>query len=130
MALTATLVVAKGRRRAAPAPVWNCGQQVVPSLLWTSAGFTKPLRLVLEGALRPTRAVLVDEKDGVLQRLRYRSSVSHVFETAFVGPARRLALAGAAVVRRLQSGNLGDYVVYLLALVIVLLLVGRLGLLG
>ena len=41
-----------------------------------------------------------------------------------------MGLAGATIVRRLQSGNLGDYVAYLLVLVIVLLLVARLGWLG
>ena len=72
----------------------------------------------------------VDERNGVLQRLTYRGSVPHLFDTAFYGPIRRVGLAGAAVIRRLQSGNLGDYVAYLLALVIVLLLVARLGWLG
>ena len=33
------LLLARGRRRAAPAPVWTCGQRAVPALLWTSAGF-------------------------------------------------------------------------------------------
>ena len=37
-----------GSRVAAPAPTWACGQLVEPQLGWTSAGFTKPLRLVLE----------------------------------------------------------------------------------
>ena len=35
---TALLVVARGRRRAAPAPSWACGQLVGPELQWTSAG--------------------------------------------------------------------------------------------
>ena len=39
--------------RRAPAPRWASGQPVEPQLLWTSAGFSKPLRLVLEAVLRP-----------------------------------------------------------------------------
>ena len=42
-----------GRERAAPAPTWACGQRVEPALRWTSAGFTKPLRLVLEARAAP-----------------------------------------------------------------------------
>jgi len=37
---TALLSAARGRRRAAPAPTWACGQAVGPELAWTSAGFT------------------------------------------------------------------------------------------
>ena len=36
---------------------WACGQLVEPALDWTSAGFTKPLRLVLEAVLRPEREI-------------------------------------------------------------------------
>ena len=52
-AVTGLLVRLRGQRSAAPAPSWACGQEVVPRLGWTSAGFTKPLRLVLEVVLRP-----------------------------------------------------------------------------
>ena len=55
----------RGRRRAAPAPSWACGQLVEPALSWTSAGFTKPLRLVLEAVLRPQREIeVVRERRG------------------------------------------------------------------
>ena len=66
VALAATVVVlvgalrlARGRRVAASAPTWACGQRVEPALNWTSAGFTKPVRLVLEGLLRPEREISV-----------------------------------------------------------------------
>ena len=49
----ALLVRLRGRRSAAPAPSWACGQRSCRALAWTSAGFTKPLRLVLEVVLRP-----------------------------------------------------------------------------
>jgi hypothetical protein len=42
----------------------------------------------------------------------------------------RLSLRGAAVARRLQSGNLRAYVVYLLLLVLLSLLLARTGALG
>ena len=50
---------ARATRRAAPSPAWACGQRVVPALAWTSAGFTKPLRLMLEAVLRPRRELTV-----------------------------------------------------------------------
>lgn len=116
--LVAVLALARGRRRAAAAPVWACGQRVEPALLWSSAGFTKPLRLVLEALLRPERTVSLTETNGVLQRLTYRGAVPHLFDTLLYRPAVRSALAAATIARRLQSGSLQAYVAYLLALVI------------
>src|SRR5258708_33933764 len=44
-ALTLGFALAPGRRGAAPAPTWVCGQRVGPALPWTSAGVTTPLQL-------------------------------------------------------------------------------------
>ena len=40
-----------------------------PQLRWTSAGFTKPLRLVLEVVLRPEREISVRTDGGVVQEV-------------------------------------------------------------
>jgi hydrogenase-4 component B len=127
---TALLVAARGRRRAAPAPSWACGQLVGPELRWTSAGFTKPLRLVLEGVLRPTRDVSLAVRGGVPQAVRYEGQVPHLFETHLNRPITRLGLRAAAYARRLQSGSLTAYVAYLVALVLVLLAAVRTGVVG
>ena len=58
----------RGRRVAAPSPTWACGQLATPELLWTSAGFTKPLRLVLEVVLRPQRQITSRSEGGVCRR--------------------------------------------------------------
>jgi len=129
-ASAAFLVLARGRRRAAPAPSWACGQLVEPQLAWTSAGFTKPLRLVLEGVLRPQREISASVRGGVVQEVRYKGHVPHLFDTHVFRPVTRVGLAGARHARRLQSGSLTAYVGYLVALVVVLLLAVRVGLLG
>jgi hydrogenase-4 component B len=109
--------------------VWACGQRVEPPLAWTSAGFTKPLRLVLESLLRPQREHTVRVQGGVVQEVVFEAEVPHLFDTLIVDPASAAALRGAAVVRRLQSGSLRTYILYLLALVGVLLGLVRLGIL-
>ncbi len=121
VALVALLVLMRGKRRAATAPVWTCGQRVEPALNWTSAGFTKPLRLVLEAVLRPERTVTLERENGVVQRLTYSGSVPHLFDTKLYRPVVRWALAAASYARRLQSGSIRAYMAYLLLLVIVAL---------
>ncbi len=127
-ALTAVLLrwIAAGRR-SAPAPAWACGQPVEPSLEWTSAGFTKPLRLVLESVFRPEREIEVRTAGTLVQEVRYRSEVPHLFDTLLYEPSQRVALRAAHTARRLQSGSLRAYILYLLGLVLVLLAAVQLG---
>ncbi|HEY0276705.1 MAG TPA: proton-conducting transporter membrane subunit [Solirubrobacterales bacterium] len=130
VALTAAVWWARGSGRAAPVPAWTCGQAVDPGLGWTSAGFTKPVRLVLEFVLRPRREVVVTEEGGVLRSVAYRGEVPHLFDSALYGPARRRALEGARVARRIQSGSVRGYAAYLLVLLLVVLLAVRVGVIG
>jgi hydrogenase-4 component B len=116
-------------RRAAPSPAWACGQLVEPALGWTSAGFTKPLRLFLETVLRPSRELTARVEHGVLQEVAYDAEVPHLFDTLIYEPVTAAALRGAAVVRRLQSGSLRTYLLYLLGLLALLLVLVRLGVL-
>ena len=120
----------RGAHRAAPAPTWACGQPVTPALNWTSAGFTKPLRLVLEAVLRPRREIEVVEEGGLVQRIAYSSEVPSLADALLYEPAIRTGLRGAAVARRLQTGNVRTYALYLLALVLGLLALVRTGVLG
>jgi len=128
--LIMVLVRARGARVAGPAPAWTCGQVVEPSLNWTSSAFTKPLRLGWELVLRPKREVTVASIHGVVQSARYEGQVPHLFDTGFYLPIVRRGMRVAAQVRRVQSGSLRSYALYLVGLIAVLLAVGRLGWLG
>jgi hydrogenase-4 component B len=130
VALSAVLVRARGARRAAPAPTWACGQTFTPALSWTSAGFTKPLRLVLESVLRPRREIEVVERRGLVQSVSYSSEIPSLGDKELYEPAMRAGLRGAAIARRLQTGNVRTYALYLLALVVGLLALVRTGALG
>jgi hypothetical protein len=129
-ALTAALIGLRGKRRAQPAPTWVCGQPVVGALSWSSAGFTKPLRLVLEGVLRPRREIEVVRGGGMVQSVRYEGHVPSLLDTSVYEPTVRAGLRTAAFARRLQSGNVRTYAGYLLGLVIGLLILVYTGVLG
>jgi hydrogenase-4 component B len=128
--LTVVFALLRGNRRASPAPTWASGQLVEPTLNWTSAGFTKSLRLVLEVVLRPEREISAKTEGGVLQEVAYSGNVPHLIEDRLYRPVERLGLRAAVHARRLQTGSIGTYVAYLIGLVIVLLLAVRLGAIG
>lgn len=125
--LTGVLVRLRGSRRAAPAPAWACGQAVVPELGWTSAAFTKPLRLVLQSVLRPERTLVVERGGGIVQRITYAGEVPSLLDSLLYEPTIRAGLRAAAIARRLQTGNVRTYAAYLLGLVIALLALTRTG---
>jgi hydrogenase-4 component B len=128
--LTGLLWLTRGSRRAAPSPTWASGQPIEPTLLWTSAGFSKPLRLVLEAVLRPEREIETTTTGGVVHGVSYAGRVPHLIDTHLYRPVTNGALFAAAWARRLQSGSLGTYVGYLIGLVVVLLLAVRIGAIG
>jgi hydrogenase-4 component B len=128
--LTALLWRLRGSRRAAPVPAWASGQPIEPALAWSSAGFTKPLRIVLEGVLRPRREIETVGEGGLVRSVSYRGEIPHLFDTALYGPARRGALVGARVARRIQSGSVRAYAGYLLGLLLAMLLLLRVGAIG
>ena len=130
LALTGLVWRLRGSRRSAPVPAWACGQRVERRLDWSSAGFTKPLRLVLEAVLRPRREIVAIREQGRLQSIRYRGEIPHLFDTLLYGPVQRGALAGAVITRRLQSGSVRAYAGYLLALLLLLLVLVRTGAIG
>ena len=85
---------------------------------------------LIEAVLRPQREVTVRAAGGVVQDVSYTGHVPHLIDERVYRPATRVALSGAAGARRLQSGRLGVYVLYLVGLVLVLLAAARLGLIG
>ena len=127
---TALLLVVRRSRVAAAAPAWTCGQVVEPSLNWTSSAFTKTLRLGWEVVLRPQREVTVNTIRGVVQSAAYEGRVPHLFDTDLYVPLVRRGMAVGALMRRLQSGSLRSYALYLAGLVALLLAVARMGWLG
>ncbi len=128
--LGVALWLVRGSARAAPSPSWACGQPLDPRLLWTSAGFSKTLRLVLEAVIRPEREIETTTRGGVVQDVSYEGRVPHLIDVHLYRPVTGGALLAASWARRLQSGRLGTYVAYLIGLVVALLLAVRIGAIG
>lgn len=130
--LTVVLALARGRGQQAPAraPSWACGQPVVAQLDWSSAAFTKPLRLVLEALMRPHRELEVVQAGTITRRIAYSSHTPSLVDRLLYEPAVGAALRGATVARRLQTGNVRTYAGYLGGLVVLALVLLGTGVFG
>lgn len=129
-ALTVVVRLVVRGPRAAQRPAWACGERIEPALAWTSAGFTKPLRLMLEAGFRPHREVATDLRHGVVRQVTHTAEVPHLFDAWLYAPVHRVALRGATLARRLQSGSVRAYLGYLLGVLVALLALARTGWIG
>lgn len=118
--LTTLVWLARSIRAPQPvaAPSWVCGQPPARELGWSPGAFTKPLRLVLAPVMRPRRELEVLRVGVVTQSIVYSSDTPSLVDRFVYEPAIRAALRGAAVARRLQTGNVRTYAGYLLGLVV------------
>ena len=122
----------RGRRVAAPAPTWACGQLVEPQLALDERRLHEAAAARARGGAPPAAGDRGAHRGrrragGRLQRPRPAAD-RRARSTRPVERARRSRGAGHA--RRLQSGRLGTYVAYLIALVLVLLAAARVGVIG
>lgn len=124
-ALLALLLALTTRRRGARrAPVWLTGSGAeLAGVQYRPSAYSNPLRVVLRGPLgfRSRLVALPDSPDETWQLQR---SVVEAIERFLYRPLARGALAASARARRLQSGKLSMYLLYLMAaLVFVLVLI-------
>ena len=73
------------------------------------------------------REIAVRTSGGVVQEVSYSGRVPHLIDERLYAPIVRSALVAARHARRLQTGRLGTYVGYLIALVLVLLAAAKAG---
>jgi hydrogenase-4 component B len=122
-----TWLVGMRRRKVRRVPTWTCGIAPEPAFEYTATSFAKLIRLYFGPILRPAREISVELHPGTPfpRTVRYHGRVSHVIDERLYGPLHRAAVAGAQLVRRLQSGSLQLYLAYAVTALVVLLLVAR-----
>jgi len=106
-------------------PTWACGMPGLDSRMqYTSTAFSKPLRKVFSQVYRPERSIETLPADPPFfpHWIAYRSVRTTSFERSLYRPAINGILATANRLRRLQTGNIQVYLLYMfLALVAALI---------
>jgi hydrogenase-4 component B len=122
--LTLVLVRALARPRVRRAPVWASGTGgALAAVQYTPGAYSNPVRVVLRGAYG-YRRTLTARRDG-----RSGRPTSYVLETRTVpafehylyAPIARGAVFSSDQVRRLQSGRLGTYLLYIVVVFVAVL---------
>jgi formate hydrogenlyase subunit 3/multisubunit Na+/H+ antiporter MnhD subunit len=117
--LTAALLVRVLLRPAVRrAPVWLSGTAPDAAVVqYTPDSYANPIRVVLSSAYRFRRAV-VAIPGTTPPRWELRTEMTPAFEAYLYAPVTRAALRLSSQARRLQSGRLGTYLLYVLVVLL------------
>lgn len=101
------------------APVWLSGTAIeVAAAQYTPAAYSNPARVVLRGLYGFSRTLSAPRPGRGMRPRRLDTRVVPAFEHYLYGPLTAGALLLSARIRRLQSGSLSAYLLYVLAVLI------------
>jgi len=126
LALAGVGAVALVRAVVRVAPTWGCGLAgLTARMQYTATSFSKPIRTVFSPVYRADRKleVLPEDRPYFPNSISYRSTRTLSYEKLLYRPVVEAIMATAQQLRRLQTGNIQWYLLYIfLALVAMLLL--------
>jgi len=108
---------------------WGCGRiGQTPRMEYTATSFAEPLRRVFAELYRPTKELTIDfhpESKYFVESIEYKSAITPWFEKYVYEPCLWMVRLMAVNIRRLQSGSVHLYLVYVAIALVVLLLSAR-----
>jgi hydrogenase-4 component B len=130
LGLVPTVMLILGvNRRLRMGETWGCGRAgQTPRMEYTATAFAEPLRRVFAELYRPTKELSIDfhqDSKYFVQSIEYRSEVTPWFEKTLYEPLLWFIGLLASLTRRLQSGSVHLYLVYVAVALFILLLVAR-----
>jgi hydrogenase-4 component B len=103
---------------------WACGlPALTPRMQYAAASFSKPIRQVFRSVYRPDRKIEVLPADQPYfpQAISYHSVRTTSYERSLYRPAIDLVISAARGLRRLHTGNIQAYLLYIFLMLLSLL---------
>lgn len=129
VALFVAVIVVR-RRAARITATWACGLPgLAPRMQYTSTALSKPLRRVFAKVYRAERTIDVSPAGSTYfpAAISYRSVRTTSFERTLYRPAIDAIVHAANQLRRLQTGNIQVYLLYIFVALVALLVFVRFG---
>jgi hydrogenase-4 component B len=112
-------------RKVVVARTWDCGAPLSPRMEITSAGFSRSLIMIFRGLLRPTMQTEIEYHDATSRYFTKSRTVSHllpnIYHRYIYRPVALFIERGSHETRRIQTGNLNTYLLYMFLTLLVLL---------
>lgn len=120
-ALAVVVFLFTSRRTVTRGLTWDCGSPLTPRMEITATGFSRSLLTTFQSLVRPTKKIettYADEKQYIPTFRSIDLGVFDVYEAFFYSPVNRCAENASRLVKKIQSGNVNAYILYIaLALV-------------
>ena len=120
-----TLAVLRWKQIRRMVPIWACGlPELTPRMQYAAASFSKPIRQVFRSVYKPDRKVeiLPVDRPYFPEAISYHSERTTSFERSLYRPAVDLLISAARGLRRLHTGNIQAYLLYIFFMLLSLLL--------
>jgi len=126
IALTGAVVwIVAGRRKIVVSRTWDCGAPLTPRMEITATGFSRSIIMVFRGLLRPSVQTDVEFHDSqtryFTKRKEVQLSLTDMYYAYLYRPAITLVEHSSRHARRIQTGNLSTYLLYMFLTTITLL---------
>jgi len=112
-------------RRTRAYETWGCGRIVQTARMeYTATAFASPFKRVFDFFYRPTKRLDIEfhpESRFFVERIEYENPTRSIFDDWLYRPALDLLHAGARAVGALQSGSANQYLAYILAALLLML---------
>lgn len=106
-------------------PTWNCGTEMTPRMEITATGFSRSIIMIFKGVLKPSLQHEIEYHDAESRYLpksrKIILGVSDIYQLYFYKLLNNLIVKLSQLVRKLQSGVVNAYILYIfIALLVVL----------
>jgi hydrogenase-4 component B len=122
--LGVSVTVSLLKRRERMVRTWGCGLPALTSRMqYTSTVFSKPIRFVFSSVYKPDRKIdrLPADQPYFPLTIKYRSVRTTSYERALYRPFVDMILSAAHQLRRMQTGNIQVYLLYIFLTIVSLL---------
>ena len=117
LALTAlTVHLYTRRQKITRGDTWDCGAPLTARMEITATGFSRSILTVFKSLVRPTKYLEVKYADtrGYFPSLRkIELGFLDIYETYLYGPLNRITETTSQIAKKIQSGNVNLYILYL-----------------
>lgn len=104
---------------------WNCGARFTPRMEITSTGFARSIITIFQGILKPTKQVAIEYRDKNLHYFPKSHTVNigieNIYQLYFYKPVYHIMVRASDVVKKIQSGTVQLYILYILIALCVML---------
>jgi len=107
---------------------WDCGTKPSPRAEITATGFSRSIVTIFRGILQPTKQTDIEYHDANSRYFPKTRTVNlettDIYKKYFYSPIHKLIIKVSQYVKKVQSGNVNAYVLYIFIVLIILLISG------